>query len=90
MNTNKLKKRGNKIAKEYIYEFGNGSNAGRDKIGQAILKHVRVLPKDQRDFLVLYIDNKIDCKTEKIEEILKEIRDEIKMIKKELYTNGKE
>jgi hypothetical protein len=94
---NRLKKIGDYIAEQHKYEFADGRDINREKISELILKHIKTLPKEQRSILALYIENKVDCRVERIEEKIDEIldlikinREDIKLIKGEIYTNGKE
>jgi hypothetical protein len=92
---NRLKKIGDRIAKEHKYEFVSNEEINREKINELILKHVKSIPQEERNILTLYIENKIDCRVTKIEEKLDEIlglqkdqTKEIEKIKKVVGCNG--
>lgn len=110
MNTGKLKKLGNKIAMSAASKspFGEFAKVDQNKLCKALLTQVKTLPKEEQDFVELYVSVKIDmARTEtrmmirdevkniddKLDTIIDTQKDqgrEIKEIKGELYTNGKE
>ena len=95
MNTDKLKKIGDRIIEENASYFTSDIEIHKDKIAEALLGQVKGLPKVQRDFLSLYIESKVDCGIDRVEkkldtliEMQKNQSIEINKIKKVVGCNG--
>ena len=73
MNTARLKKIGDTIIHENMHRFDSGGEIDRDKINDAILRHVKVIPEDQRGMLALYIESKVDRAIDRVEKKVDEI-----------------
>jgi len=95
MNTGRLKKIGDRLINENTYHFDGNGEIDTNKLQEALLKQVKTLPAQQRDYLQLYVESKIDCATHRIDikldriiELAETNRQDIITIKKEIGYNG--